>query len=192
MAGIFDQILDHYEESEESGRLFLRDVIQWVTRKSVLKKILPSYIKEEDFLGETFLVMDEIARSELPRKEKITKLFACSRFANVPQKSKLWLNNKMLYNLDTYDNDWTVLEEALVQREPEINSLMIALENSWLFSKKELQIVELMEQWLSFRQISKELWISPSYWWTVCSEIRNKLKNFKDSWVLEDDYNRKS
>ena len=63
MPGIFDQILDRYEKSEDEWRIFLYNIIDKVTRKSTLKKSLPSYIKEEDFLSETFLVMDEIARS---------------------------------------------------------------------------------------------------------------------------------
>lgn len=188
MSGIFDQILDRYNESEEDWRLFLYDVIEKITRKSVLKKSLPSYIKEEDFLSETFLVMDEIARSNIPRKEKITKLFACSRFTNVPQKSKLGLSNRVVYNLDTYDNDWEVLEKALVQDPPIVNWLAVALENAWLISEQEAEIVNLLEQWYSFRQIAKTLNISPSYWWTICNDIREKIKSFKESWLLEDDY----
>ena len=105
MSKIFDQILDRYEKSEEEGRVFLYEVIEKITRRSSLKKSLPKYIKEEDFLSETFLVMDNIIRSDIPRKDKITKLFACSRFTNVPQKSKLGLSNRVVYNLDTYDND---------------------------------------------------------------------------------------
>ena len=188
MSGIFDQILDHYELSEEDWRLFLYDVLEKITRKSVLKKSLPSYIKEEDFLWETFLVMDEIARSDLPKKEKITKLFACSRFTNVPQKSKLWLNNKVVYNLDTYDNDWEVCEKSLVEDPPTVNWIIIWLQNAGLVSDKEVEIIELLWQWYSFRQIAKILEVSPSRWWVICNEIREKIKNFKDSWLLEDDY----
>ena len=188
MSGIFDQILDHYNDNIDEWRIFLYDVLEKITRKSVLKKSLPSYIKEEDFLGETFLVMDDIARSDLPRKDKITKLFACSRFTNVPQKSKLGLSNKVVYNLDTYDNDWEVLEKALVQDAPEINWITVALENAWLISEKEQKIIELLEQGYSFRQVAEELWISPSYWWTICNEIREKIKTFRESWLLEDDY----
>lgn len=189
MPGIFDQILDRYEKSEDEWRIFLYNIIDKVTRKSTLKKSLPSYIKEEDFLSETFLVMDEIARSDAPRKDKITKLFACSRFTNVPQKSKLWWSTKTLYNLSTHDNDWAVLEKGLVQWPPEVDELFIALENTWMFSKEELKIIEMMSQWYSFRWISRNLWVSPSYWWTICNEIREKLQSFKDSWLLDDDYN---
>lgn len=192
MSGIFDQILDHYDESEESWRLFLYDVIEKITRKSTLKKCLPSYIKDEDFLWETFLIMDNIARSDIPRKDKITKLFACSRFTNVPQKSRLGLSNRVVYNLDTYDNDWEVLEEALVQTPPTVNWLIVALQNTWLVSEQELEIISLLERGYSFRQIARTLWISPSYWWTICNEIREKIKNFKQSWLLEDDYHSNS
>lgn len=188
MSGIFDQVLDHYLESDEDWRLFLYDIIEKITRKSVLKKSLPAYIKEEDFLGETFLIMDEIARSNLPRKEKITKLFACSRFTNVPQKSRLGLNNRVVYNLDTYDNDWEVCEKSLVDEAPTVNGLIIGLQNAWLVSDKEVEIIELLWQWYSFRQVAKALWVSPSKWRTICNEIREKIKNFKDAWLLEDDY----
>lgn len=192
MPGIFDQILDHYEISEEDWRLFLYEVIERITRRSVLKKSLPPHIKEEDFLGETFLVMDEIARSSIPRKDKITKLFACSRFTNVPQKSRLGITNRVSYNLDTYDNDWDVLEEALVEEPPKLNWLVIALEQSWLTSEKEQLVIDLLWKGYSFRQIAKELWVSPSYWRTICNEIREKIQNFKNSWVLDDDYHSNS
>lgn len=192
MPGIFDQILDHYEISDSEWRLFLYDVIEKITRRSVLKKSLPSYVKEEDFLGETFLVMDEIARSGLPRKDKITKLFACSRFTNVPQKSKLGITKRVSYNLDTYDNDWEVCELALVDNPPELNQTYIALETSWEFSEEELQIVKLLEEWNSFREVARLIWISPSYGRTICNEIREKIKRFKDNWLLEDDYHSNS
>lgn len=192
MSGIFDQILDHYEISDEQWRLFLYDVIEKITRKSSLKKSLPKYIKEEDFLSETFLVMDNIARSDIPRKDKITKLFACSRFTNVPQKSKLGLTNRVVYTLDTYDNDWEVLEKGLVWTPPTMNEFTMALQNAWLVSDQELEIIGLLEQGYSFRQIAKCIWVSPSHWWTICNEIREKIKNFRDSWVLEDDYHSNS
>ena len=188
MSGIFDQILDHYDKGEEEWRLFLYDVIEKITRKSVLKKSLPSYIKEEDFLWETFLVMDDIATSNIPRKEKITKLFACSRFTNVPQKSRLWLNNREVYNLDTYDNDWEVCEWSLVQAPPKLNEVIIGLQNAGLVSDREVEIIKLLGKWYSFRQIAKELEISPSRWWVICNELRKKITDFKDSWLLEDDY----
>ena len=189
MSGIFDQILDRYEEKWlDEWREFLYNSLEKITRKSVLRKSLPSYTKEEDFLSETFLVMDEIIRSDIPRKDKITKLFACSRFTNVPQKSKLWLSNRVVYNLDTYDNDWDVCEKSLIQDAPSVNSLTVALEYAWLISEQEAEIISYLEQWYNFRQIAKELQVSPSYWWTLCNDIREKIKSFKESWLLEDDY----
>lgn len=188
MSGIFDQILDHYDGGEEEWRLFLYEVLEKITRKSALKKSLPSYIKVEDFLSETFLVMDEIARSDIPRKEKITKLFACSRFTNVPQKSRLWLNSRVVYNLNTYDNDWDVCEKSLVYDAPTVNWLLLWLESAWLIDERELQIARLLWTWCSFRQVAKALGVSPSRWWVICNELREKIKHFKDTWYLEDDY----
>ena len=45
---------------------------------------------------------------------------------------------------------------------PELNQTYIALETSWEFSEEELQIVKLLEEWNSFREVARLIWISPS------------------------------